>query len=117
MFALLLTEAKIRPQKLKIMATIATIGLNKEKLVFNEKGYCNITVVLNDEVNAYGQNVAVTLNQTKEQREAKEAKTYVGNGKVVWTDGTAPSVAPRQESSVASSQQSTAGRATPDLPF
>ena len=27
------------------------------------------------------------MEQTKEQREAKEAKAYVGNGKVVWTDG------------------------------
>lgn len=100
------------------MAIITTVGLNKEKLVFNEKGYCNITVVINDEVNAYGQNVAATLNQTKEQREAKEPKTYVGNGKVVWTDGKPATPAPRQEEGLTAAQQSTAGRDLGDgLPF
>ena len=34
-----------------------------------------------------GQNVSVTDSQSKEEREAKAPKTYIGNGKVVWTDG------------------------------
>jgi len=99
------------------MAVLATIGLNQSKLVFNEKGYCNITVTLEDEVNAYGQNVKATLAQTKEERESKTAKVYVGNGKVVWTDNSPVTVAPRQEKQVQASEQSTAGRQTPDLPF
>ena len=69
------------------MASILTIGLNKDKIQFNEKGWANVTVVLNDETNQYGQNVSAYMNQTKEQREAKEAKNYVGNGRVVWTEG------------------------------
>ena len=98
------------------MATLVTLGLNKDKLTFNEKGWANITISVNDDTNQYGQNASAFISQTKEQREAKEAKTYVGNGKVVWTDG-AIKVADRVEEGVTSSEQSTAGRETPDLPF
>ena len=31
----------------------------------------------------------------KEERDAKAPKNYLANGKVVWTNGTAPTVAPR----------------------
>ena len=98
------------------MATLVTLGLNRDKVQFNEKGWANITISINDDTNQYGQNASAFISQTKEQREAKEAKTYVGNGKVVWTDG-AIKVADRIEEGVTSSEQSTAGRETPDLPF
>jgi hypothetical protein len=98
------------------MASILTIGLNKDKVQFNEKGWANVTVVLNDETNQYGQNVSAYMNQTKEQREAKEAKNYVGNGRVVWTEGSV-TIAEKVEQGVTASEQSTAGRETPDLPF
>lgn len=98
------------------MATLVTLGLNKDKVQFNDKGWANITISINDDTNQYGQNASAFISQTKEQREAKEAKTYVGNGKVVWTDG-AIKVADRVEEGVTSSEQSTAGRETPDLPF
>lgn len=49
--------------------------------------YKNYTISISDEVNQYGQNVSVYESQTKEQREAKEKKKYIGNGKVFWTDG------------------------------
>lgn len=98
------------------MATLVTLGLNKDKVQFNDKGWANITISINDDTNQYGQNASAFISQTKEQREAKEAKTYVGNGKVVWTDG-AIKVADRVEEGVTASEQSTAGRGTPDLPF
>jgi len=99
------------------MASIITIGLNKDKVQFNEKGWANVTVVVNDDTNQYGQNVSASMNQSKEQREAKEAKNYVGNGKVVWTSDGTIKVADRVEDGVTASEQSTAGRETPDLPF
>ena len=99
------------------MASIITIGLNKDKVQFNEKGWANVTVVVNDDTNQYGQNVSASMNQSKEQREAKEAKNYVGNGKVVWTSDGTIKVAERVEEGVTASEQSTAGRETPDLPF
>lgn len=49
--------------------------------------YKNYTISISDNVDKYGNNVVVYESQTKEQRDAKEKKTYLGNGKVVWTDG------------------------------
>ena len=37
----------------------------------------------------------VIVEQTKEEREAKTAKTYLGNVKVVWTNGNNVDTAPR----------------------
>ena len=78
------------------MAAIATIGLKYSDLKPNEKGYVNLSINMNDETNQWGQNVSVTLSQTKEEREAKAKRTYVANGKVVWTDGNISAV-PREE--------------------
>lgn len=51
-----------------------------------EKGVA-LTISVNDQPNDYGQNVSAFVSQSKEDREAKKKKYYVGNGKVVWTDG------------------------------
>ena len=63
--------------------------LPKEKFVQGKDGavYYNFTIGLNDESNQWGQNVSATDSQTKEEREAKKPKMYLGNGNVVWTDG------------------------------
>ena len=63
--------------------------LPKEKFVSGKDGavYYNFTIGVNDESNQWGQNVSLTDSQTKEEREAKKPKTYLGNGNVVWTDG------------------------------
>jgi hypothetical protein len=98
------------------MSTIISVGLNKEKIQFNDKGWANVTLFVNDETNTYGQNVSVAMEQSKEQREAKEAKNYIGNGKVVWTSGSIEA-AERVETQTVASEQSLAGRETPDLPF
>jgi hypothetical protein len=99
------------------MSSIITIGLNKEKLTFNDKGWANITVFVNDDTNQYGQNVSASNEQSKEQREAKEAKQYVGNGRVVWTSDGTIAAADKVERQTEASEQSLAGRETPDLPF
>ena len=101
------------------MAAILSFGINKDKfdqLDWNEKGWANITVIIDDETNTYGQNAKITKEQSKEEREAKNPKVYLGNGKVVWTDGSV-NVADKVEKQVTSSEQSMAGRETPDLPF
>ena len=75
------------------MALIAAVSINvealpKEKFVKGKKGvYYNFTVVVNDDTNDFGQNVSITDSQTKEEREAKAPKKYIGNGKVVWNNG------------------------------
>lgn len=69
--------------------SIDVANLPKEKFVKakNGKVYYNFTVSINDETNDYGQNVSAFDSMTKEEREAKKTKVYIGNGKVVWTDG------------------------------
>jgi len=52
-----------------------------------EKGI-EITISISDEVNEYDQNLSGFVAQTKEQRESKKTRFYVGNGRTFWTDGT-----------------------------
>lgn len=61
--------------------------LPKEKMIKGKKGtYINLSLSVNNETNDFGQNASVFISQTKEEKDQK--KNYVGNGKVVWTDGT-----------------------------
>jgi len=53
----------------------------------NGKVYINLTMSVNDETR-YGNNTSIYVSQTQEEREAKKKKTYIGNGKVVWNNGT-----------------------------
>ena len=50
-------------------------------------GYKNYTISISDETNQYGQNVTMYEQQSKEERENKVPKKYIGNGSVVWNDG------------------------------
>ena len=76
------------------MASLSEIYIKKDVLetilktinAKNEKGIL-ITISQNDETNKYGQNVTGFVSQTKEQREQKKDKFFVGNGKTFWTDG------------------------------
>jgi hypothetical protein len=62
--------------------------LPKEKFVAGKDGavYINLTMSINDETR-YGNNTAVFVSQTKEENENKKPKLYLGNGKVVWNNG------------------------------
>jgi len=64
------------------MAALISIGFKQP-----DGTYKNYTIAVNDETNKFGQNVSMYAEQTKEQRDAKAPKTYIGNGKVFWTDG------------------------------
>jgi len=71
--------------------------LDNTKIIKGKNGnYYNFTVSVNDETSQYGDNASIFNTQTKEERESKASKTYVGNGKVVWTDGNI-SVAERKD--------------------
>jgi len=69
-------------------ASIRVDKLPKEKFIKGKDGavYYNLTISVSDE-SRYGNNVAITDSQTKEERDAKKPKDYLGNGAVVWTDG------------------------------
>jgi hypothetical protein len=57
-----------------------------------------ITISVDEKVDNYGNNVSAWISQTKEQRESKASRTYVGNGKVVFSKAKEYPVAPKQES-------------------
>jgi len=86
-----------------INLSIRVDKLPKEKFVMGKDGavFYNCTLNINDEANQWGQNVSLTDSQTKEEREAKKAKNYLGNGTVVWTDGSVKAIkkenAPQKE--------------------
>ena len=62
--------------------------LDKTRIIKGKNGnYYNFTVSVNDQTSQYGDNASLFNTQSKEEREAKAEKVYVGNGKVVWTDG------------------------------
>ena len=44
----------------------------------------NITISLNDAPDQYGNNASIWISQTKEERDAKAQKVYLGNGKVIY---------------------------------
>ena len=72
-----------------INLSIRVDQLQKQKFVAGKDGkvYYNFTIAVNDEANQFGQNVSAYDSQTKEEREAKKAKLYIGNGNVIWNDG------------------------------
>lgn len=83
-------------QKEENMSSLAQIYIKKETMetivrTLNAKGVSGIgiTIGINDDSDQYGNNVAAWVSQTKEDREAKKPRYYVGNGAVYFTkDGT-----------------------------
>ena len=102
------------------MASIIKASLNldaipKDKIYVGKKGkYLPITITINDELDQFGNQGPVVVEQTKEERDAKTPKTYLGNVKVVWTDGNNVDRAPMDNSAPAPQQ---APAVEEDLPF
>ena len=70
-----------------INASIDLSKVDKSKIYEKDgKKYLSLSISLNDETR-YGNNVSIAISQSKEEREAKALKTYLGNGKVVWNNG------------------------------
>ena len=100
-----------------ISGNINLSKIDKSKIYEGKKGkYYPVTVVINNEVGEYGDSGYIMTEQTKEQREAKEAKNYLGNVKVIWTDGQNVSIAD-QPTQAAMQMQQPVQTEEPDLPF
>lgn len=79
-----------------IKASINLSEIPKDRVITGKKGkYLPITITLNDELDQFGNQGPVIVDQTKDEREAKAQKTYLGNVKVIWTNGTNVAAAPR----------------------
>ena len=71
-----------------ISGSIDLTKIDKSKIYEGKKGkYYPVTVVVNDEVGQYGDSGYIMTEQTKDERDAKAQKQYLGNVKVIWTNG------------------------------
>jgi len=100
-----------------IATSIDLTKIPKDKIFEGKKGkYLPITVTINDEVDQFGNQGPVIVQQSKEEREAKAEKVYLGNVKVVWTNGDNVDVAPRDNAPAAAAPQQSQ-QTVDDLPF
>jgi hypothetical protein len=105
------------------MASIinASINLNdipKNKIIDGKKGkYLPITITINNDLDNFGNQGPITVGQSKEERESKAPKVYLGNVKVLWTDGINVAVAPRDGQQQSAPQRRTPAAVEDDLPF
>jgi hypothetical protein len=101
------------------MSVLANVSIDVTKIdkakLYNGK-YLNVTISINDQTDTYGNNVSVTESQTKEERDLKTSKRYLGNGKVVYTNGDVK-VAEKQEKPLQTASQKFAQQEQDDLPF
>ncbi len=99
-----------------ILAT--SINLNeipKDKIIVGKKGkYLPISITLNDELDQFGNQGPVIVSQSKEEREAKTPKVYLGNVKLVWTNGEVKKFDFQQQ---AAPQPKVEEKVEDDLPF
>lgn len=62
--------------------------IDPKKIIRGEKeDRIPISISINEESN-FGNNCGIYVSQSKEERDAKKRRHYLGNGSVVWTDGT-----------------------------
>jgi len=101
-----------------IATSIDLTKIPKDKIIPGKKGkYLPITITINDEADQFGNQGPVIVQQTKEEREAKVDKVYLGNVKVVWTNGDNVAAAQRDGGSAPVQQAASIPAADDDLPF
>lgn len=73
-------------KNLIIGASIDLSKLDKTKIKEGKNGskYYDVTLFLSDEPNQFGQHLAITTSQTKEERATQTKNHYIGNGKIVF---------------------------------
>ena len=103
------------------MGTLINVSLDVTKITKgrltpgkNGQMYLDLTLSIEDKTNDYGQNVSGWEAQSKEEREAKQNRNYLGNGKVFFTDGKVEVATKKEETKKAVSVEDDDD---PDLPF
>ena len=100
-----------------IKTSIDLTKIPKDKIIDGKKGkYLPITITLNDALDQFGNQGPVIVSQSKEEREGKVDKVYLGNVQVVWSNGENVPAAPR-DGGPAPVQQAAVQTADDDLPF
>lgn len=79
-----------------INISIDVTKIPREKIIPHKNGgkYVSIDVFVKDEPDQWGKDVAVSIGQSKEERESKTSKVFCGNGKTIYGFDAAP---PRQD--------------------
>ena len=68
-----------------IALSIDVTKIDKDRLFVGKKGtYLNLMVEVRDEPDRFGNHASAWEGQTKEERQAKADRTFLGDGKVVW---------------------------------
>ncbi len=100
-----------------IKGSIDLTKIPKDKIIQGKKGkYIPVSITVNDEEDQFGNFGPIIVDQTKEEREAKVAKTYLGNVRVVWSNGTFPSP-PAFQGGQPKAQPKASAAKEDDLPF
>lgn len=95
-----------------IGCSIDVTKIDKSKLVEGKNGakYFNFTISVNDQADKYGKDCSISLSQSKEEREAKKDRVFIGSGKTLWRSTTQHRTVETQTESYGSNSQD-------DLPF
>lgn len=82
------------------MAAICTIKIDLSKIdkskIFHAKSgalYYEFTASINDKTSQYGENISASDSQSKEERDSKADRKFIGGGKVIWVSEDGISVA------------------------
>ena len=97
------------------MSALVSFSIDVTKIDKNkikDGKWLNLTLSIDDQTNQWGQNASCYHAQSKEEREAKANRTYLGNGKVVWNDGNIKNAEQQPHSA-----STTIDNAQDDLPF
>lgn len=101
-----------------IKTSIDLTKIPKDKIINGKKGkYLPLTITLNDEIDQFGNQGPVFVSQSKEEREEKLVKVYLGNVQVVWTNGDNVAAAPRQDQPAMAAPVAKPQPVEEDLPF
>lgn len=104
-----------------IAAQIDLSKIDKSRIVKTDKSgqpfkngqqFYDVTIILNDEPDRFGQDVSIANGQTKEEREAKAKRTFIGNGKTIFSKE-----AQQKETPASNQNPSSSAPADDDLPF
>jgi|TARA_R110002073_G_scaffold327510_1_gene508174 hypothetical protein len=97
-----------------IKGSINLNNIPKDKIIVGKKGkYLPIAITVNDDVDQFGNQGPIIVDQSKQERTDKVGKTYLGNVKVVWTNGEFPQPAPYE----GQASNTKFEKAEEDLPF
>lgn len=95
------------------MGAIAVIKIDLSKIdkskIYEAKSggkYYEFQVSINDKTSQYGENISASESQTKEERDSKANKTFIGGGRVIWVSNDGVSVAEKKDSQATNNQTS-----------